>query len=520
MSLDEEYARVQEAMAATRDQLLAEPLTLALGLSDSFVSRPHNRVISREVKALFDDPDSDRLMVLVPPQTGKSTLAGVWTPFWAMCRNAALNVIVTSFAAALAVKRGKAVRQLVEAHGGEFGIETARGSAAYDDWETTAGGGMRSAGIDRVTGRSGDLIVCDDPFASLAEANSPTIRENVWEAWTGTLMTRYQPGTKIILIMTPWHPDDIRGRLLKDEGRREDGGAWRVVEMPAFAVAGRPDSLGREPGQPLSHPKIPVNDTAALTRFWEARRKFVGARVFTSLYQLDPQPATGALLKWETLRRQHHFDTTVKPIRSAVAIDPAGGGGDTVGIVAGYKGTDSRAYLTHDLTKALPVSVWPREACKLAYRTQADAIVWESNYGGDMAKRLVRLAWKALCDEGEIPQDTPCPRLVKVTARKGKFLRAEPVAQMFEEDRVRFAAPLENIETRWATWQPDDPDSPGELDACVYLCMHLIGPTPPTDGDPINSVASQRLGTGPDGTATTGIGGGGLYGTIDRPLGR
>lgn len=517
MSIDAEYAKLQQALAATRRQLLTEPLTLALGLSASMVSRPHNRFISQQIRELADDPACDRLMVLCPPQTGKTTIAGVWAPFWFLCHNPARSIVLTSYASSLAVRRGKAVRALIESHGHEFDLELARGSSANDDWETTRGGGMRSAGIDRVTGRSGDIIICDDPFASLAEANSPTIRSNVWDAWTGTIMTRYQPDTRTILIMTPWHPDDLRGRLLKEEGRLEEGGLWRVVELPAFARPG--DALGRKPGQPLSHPKIATSDTAALTRFWNARKKAVGARVFTSLYMLDPQPAEGSLLKWETVQRQHDFQSKVKPIRAAVAIDPSGGGRDTAGIVAGYKGEDGRAYLTHDATDTMTASEWPRAACMLAYRTDADAIVWESNYGGDMAKRLIKLAWKGLTDDGTIPADTPCPRLVKVVARKGKYLRAEPVAQMFEEDQVRLKNELTNLEQRWCTWQPDDPDSPGELDACVYLCMHLIGPTPRTGRDPLNSVAGQNFGRGPSG-GLTGGGTGDLYGSIDKPLGR
>lgn len=60
-----------------------------------------------------------------------------------------------------------------------------------------------------------------------------------------------------------------------------------------------------------------------------------------------------------------------------------------------------------------------------------------------------------------------------MSAKKGKVLRAEPIAAMIREDRARFAGNFPDLEGQWTSWQPTDPDSPDNLDACVYLIWGL-----------------------------------------------
>ena len=64
--------------------------------------------------------------------------------------------------------------------------------------------------------------------------------------------------------------------------------------------------------------------------------------------------------------------------------------------------------------------------------------------------------------------------MVLVHSKRGKLLRAEPVAQRFVEDRIRLAAPLPELCQEWLTWQPTDPWSPGRIDASVHLAFSLL----------------------------------------------
>ena len=57
----------------------------------------------------------------------------------------------------------------------------------------------------------------DDPIKTRQDADSPTIRDRVWEEWQNSLKSRFAAGAKVIVIMTPWHEDDLAGRLLRQE---------------------------------------------------------------------------------------------------------------------------------------------------------------------------------------------------------------------------------------------------------------------------------------------------------------
>ncbi|MEW2291016.1 hypothetical protein [Streptomyces sp. NPDC047841] len=62
-----------------------------------------------------------------------------------------------------------------------------------------------------------------------------------------------------------------------------------------------------------------------------------------------------------------------------------------------------------------------------------------------------------------------------MSAKQGKLLRAEPIAQQMIEDRVRLrGAFVPGLENEWATWQPSDQDSPGRIDASCVLVHGLI----------------------------------------------
>ncbi|MYR59597.1 hypothetical protein GTY54_26300, partial [Streptomyces sp. SID625] len=61
-----------------------------------------------------------------------------------------------------------------------------------------------------------------------------------------------------------------------------------------------------------------------------------------------------------------------------------------------------------------------------------------------------------------------------VSAKQGKLLRAEPIAQQMVEDRVRLRGAFPDLENEWATWQPTDQDSPGRIDASCVLVYGLI----------------------------------------------
>ncbi|MEU6932863.1 terminase family protein [Streptomyces sp. NPDC046374] len=490
------FQAYRQALAETTESLKRDPATLAYGLDPKYVRRTHLDLISREfVKLRTGETPSRKLLITTPPQVGKSVTAAVWGPFWWLVNEPEAKLIVASYGSLLAIQRGRAVRRLIQGHGAEFGMKLDAGQSAAHDFALEAGGGMRTVGIGgSVTGHSADLLIIDDPVKSRAEADSVTFRDATDAAYKDDLSSRLAPDGATVLIMTRWHEDDLAGRLLEREGRVEDGGQWKVIHLPAIcdlSIQRGEDPLGREHGDPLPHPRIAPDDIEKLNRHWETKKSGAEARGWGALYQGDPKPVEGALVSDELIRQRTHLTGLPEVMKAAVAVDPAGGGRDTVGIVGGFLGVDKRLYWTHDRTKRMPATRWPRAVCELAAEIGADRIVMEANYGGDMPKTLVRTAWVALLNEweaahkddpqaGENPYNRLPPRIELVRAKQGKLLRAEPIAQQLEEDRIRFGARLIGLEGKWTTWQPTDPDSPGELDAAVYLAYELL-PVPGVD---------------------------------------
>nr|DAL14495.1 MAG TPA_asm: Large Terminase [Caudoviricetes sp.] len=196
-----------------------------------------------------------------------------------------------SYGQGLAREFGLANMEKIEKHGGRiFDIELDKRLSAAATWKLKgSGGGMvsRSFGGD-VTGRRADILIIDDPIKNRSQANSPAYRENIWKEWRSTVQTRLRPGASIILVLTRWHEDDLAGRIMEQDGRD-----WEVISLPAIAKEN--DLLGRQPGEAL------WSEYGYDEQYLEMIKKSVGPLDFASLYQQDPQPQEGTLIK------RHYF---------------------------------------------------------------------------------------------------------------------------------------------------------------------------------------------------------------------
>jgi predicted phage terminase large subunit-like protein len=240
----------------------------------------HHRLIIRELEALAAGA-TDRLMLLLPPGSAKSTYASLLFPPWWFALHPGSSILATSHTASLARHFGRGVRGLIEQHAPRLGYDLDPRSRAAHAFATTTGGEYFAAGVrGPITGRRADLILIDDPVKSQAEADSASAREHLWSWFRSDLITRLKPGGRILLVMTRWHPDDLGGRIL------ETGEAWRTLRLPALAEPD--DPMGRGLGEAL-WPEW--EDEAAIAR----KRALMDERSFAALFQQDPRPRTGRL---------------------------------------------------------------------------------------------------------------------------------------------------------------------------------------------------------------------------------
>jgi predicted phage terminase large subunit-like protein len=234
------------------------------------------------------------LLVEIPVRHGKSELISHWTPLWFLSLFPDQHVIITTYETSFAQSWGAKVRNDIIEHGHRLDRLTLRADAkSAGEFKVRGGGGLLAVGRGgAITGRGANLLIGDDLLKNFEEANSPTVRENTWQWWDSTAMTRLEPGASAILLMSRWHEDDPPGRI---KAAMKDGGEeWDVVTLPAIAEA-EDDALERAIGEALWPERWPLH---VLEKVKLAR----GPLTWNALYQQHPQPLEGGLLKYAYMR--------------------------------------------------------------------------------------------------------------------------------------------------------------------------------------------------------------------------
>lgn len=229
------------------------------------------------------------LILSVPPQHGKSQSITEAFPSWYLGKYPDKRVIEVSYNDDFAGKFGRRNKAKVEEFGAHiFGITIGEKGSDREFEIARHAGGMISRGVmSGITGSPGDLILIDDPVKNRKEADSETYRERLWDEWENSIKSRTQAGSKIIVIQTRWHEDDLAGRLME---REKD---VTVINIPCEAEQN--DPLGRNVGEALC-PEIRKGNEW-LRQFKQSYQTESGARAWNALYQGRPSVQEGNLIK-------------------------------------------------------------------------------------------------------------------------------------------------------------------------------------------------------------------------------
>lgn len=156
--------------------------------------------------------------------------------------------------------------------------------------------------------------------------------------------------------------------------------------------------------------------------------------------------------------------------RIVVAVDPSGTAGDPgedaddVGIVVAGLGADGRGYVLEDATVNLSPEGWGRAAIAAYHRWRANLVIAERNFGGDMVRYVL----------SSIDRAVPYREVV---AARGKAVRAEPVAALYEQGRVSHVGVFRELEDQATQMTPrgyEGGGSPDRLDALVWALTDLM----------------------------------------------
>ena len=150
--------------------------------------------------------------------------------------------------------------------------------------------------------------------------------------------------------------------------------------------------------------------------------------------------------------------------RVVVAIDPAVTSredSDETGIIVAGRGADDQFYILSDLSLIASPDAWARQAVIAYHDHKADRIIAETNNGGDLVEAVIRQV------------DRNCS-YHKVTASRGKIIRAEPVAALYEQGRVHHVGPFDKLEDQMTDFNPlESKYSPDRMDALVWAITEL-----------------------------------------------
>jgi phage terminase large subunit-like protein len=126
-------------------------------------------------------------------------------------------------------------------------------------------------------------------------------------------------------------------------------------------------------------------------------------------------------------------------------------------------GTDGRGYVLADASGRYTPDGWARAAVGLYRSLNADRIVAESNFGGQMVEATIRAV------DGNLP-------VKMVHASRGKVVRAEPIVALYEQRRISHVGLLPGLEDQLCGWDPTvSGPSPDRLDALVWALTDLMG---------------------------------------------
>ena len=332
---------------------------------------------------------------------------------------------------------------------------------------------------------------------ALVGATAADVRDTMIEGESGLLRAfpderrpRYEPSKRRVTfhngaIATTYsadEPDRLRGPN-HDLAWADEVAAWRYPEswdqlMFGLRIGDRPRCVATTTPRPTKLIRTLVeradttvtrgstyDNAANLSPAFldEMRQRYEGTRL--GRQELEAElllDADGALWTRDMLDKAR--TTNVPTLRRiVVAIDPAASANndsDETGIVVAGVDDHGVGYVLEDRSMKGSPAEWASAAVTAHHVHKADRIVAEANQGGDMITHTLRTV------------DSSVP-VKLVHASRGKRTRAEPVAALYEQDRVRHAGTFPELEDQLCTWTADGP-SPDRLDALVWALTELM----------------------------------------------
>ena len=287
-------------------------------------------------------------------------------------------------------------------------------------------------------------------------------------------------------------PDSLRGPQF-DAAWCDEIAKWRLDEATfdmlqfGLRLGGEPRQIVTTTPKPTPLMKRLLADPGTLVRRMrtDENAKNLAAGFVAAMHEryggtgLGRQELDGELVDeredalWSRAMLERSFTSDAPELgRIVVAVDPPASArttSDACGIVAAGLAGDGRVVVIADATlRAAKPQDWAAAAVALYHRLAADCLVAEVNQGGDMVAAVIRTV-------------DPAVPVKAVRAKRGKWLRAEPVAALYEQGTVKHAGRFRELEDEMCDFGPaglSTGRSPDRVDALVWAIHELTGRAP------------------------------------------
>jgi phage terminase large subunit-like protein len=294
------------------------------------------------------------------------------------------------------------------------------------------------------------------------------------------------PLKTVITFKTADNPDSLYGEdvyaFVFDEFSRAKEEAWHALRTTITYTNARGKFIGNVVGKNwaskmaqkakkgmanFEYFKVTAYDGVAAgilkqSQIDEAREE-LPSRIFKMLYEAEISEVEGALWQWDLIENSRVLEAP-EMARIVIPIDPSVTSdinSDETGIVPVGLGVDGHYYVLHDYSGIMSPSAWGAKVVTAYHDLKADRIIGEANNGGDMIEAIIRNIDKSVSYR-------------KVTATRGKVLRAEPIVSLYERGLVHHVGNLNGLEDQMISWNATDGSkSPDRIDSLVWGLTEL-----------------------------------------------
>lgn len=268
----------------------------------------HTRAIAARLTRAIADYErgiSTFILVCVPFRHGKSDLVSRALPsyFLGRCADRQPDVIMSGYGGELVEGFSRRAQSIIESDAYQTlfpGIRLNPKKSASNKWGIAdSAGEVTAVGLGgAITGHGGALIVVDDYCKSRAEAESETYRESTWEAFTDATMTRRAPVSIVVVAATPWHEDDVAGRIQKRQAEDPNFPRFEVVRYPASGEVARND-YGMDYESTYLFPERFTDE------WYLSQYATLGTYASSGLLDVTPHPRSGFIFNPELFQVHH-----------------------------------------------------------------------------------------------------------------------------------------------------------------------------------------------------------------------